>query len=154
MIKTAEENALYVDLNLYDDEQNFFSMTFTGEWEFNAVREYIAGVLTLTPYENGQAIPMVMRLVSDYAIDGVDFAGVGGFSFEGMGIGFGLQFASQTSDAEESIMAGKVIRPAELDEATFQQWFVEVLNGVVVELSNAMTALPESVMTLLRMSGM
>ena len=152
-VKTAE-NALAAELNAYDGEEKVFSVALEGECEYTDVREYFAGVLTITPYENGQAIPMVFRLTSDYAIDGVDFTGVGGFSFEGMGFEVGVQLASQTGAAQESIMAGDVTRPAELDDTAFQNWFVGVVNGLAVTLTNAMTALPESVLTLLISSGM
>ena len=153
-ILTAEEDTLQVILNAYNDEDTVLSVKFEGECEFTDVREYFAGVLNITAYENGQAIPMTFRIVSDYAIDGVDFSGVGGFSFEVMGIEVGLQVASQTSDPQESIMSGAVTRPAELDDAAFQQWFIDIINGLMVQLTNAMTALPESVMSLLIMSGM
>ena len=153
-ILTAEEDTLQVILNAYNDEDTVLSVKFEGECEFTDVREYFAGVLNITQYENGQAIPMTFRIVSDYAIDGVDFSGVGGFSFEVMGIEVGLQVASQTSDPQESIMSGAVTRPAELDDAAFQQWFIDIINGLMVQLTNAMTALPESVMSLLIMSGM
>ena len=153
-ILTAEEDTLQVILNAYNDEDTVLSVKFEGECEFTDVREYFAGVLNITAYENGQAIPMSFRIVSDYAIDGVDFSGVGGFSFEVMGIEVGLQVASQTSEAKESIMSGAVTRPAELDDAAFQQWFIDIINGLMVQLTNAMTALPESVMSLLIMSGM
>lgn len=153
-ILNAGENQLDVALNAYDGEETVFAGHLAGEWEYTDVREYFAGVLTLTPYEYGQAMPIVLRVTSDYAVDGVDFTGVGGLSVEVMGIGFGMQFASQTADAEESIMAGQVTRPAELDDATFQNWFVNVVNQLSVTLTTMLTALPESVMTLLLMSGM
>lgn len=153
-ILTAEEDTLQVILNAYNDEDTVLSVKFEGECEFTDVREYFAGVLNITAYENGQAIPMTFRIVSDYAIDGVDFSGVGGFSFEVMGIEVGLQVASQTSEPQESIMSGAVTRPAQLDDAAFQQWFIDIINGLMVQLTNAMTALPESVMSLLIMSGM
>ena len=153
-ILTAEEDTLQVILNAYNDEDTVLSVKFEGECEFTDVREYFAGVLNITAYENGQAIPMTFRIVSDYAIDGVDFSGVGGFSFEVMGIEVGLQVASQTSEPQESIMSGAVTRPAELNDAAFQQWFIDIINGLMVQLTNAMTALPESVMSLLIMSGM
>lgn len=152
-ILNGAENTLDMAVNLYEDQAMILSAKLTGECENTDVREYLAGVLNLTIYEDGQGIPMAIKLVSDYAIDGVDFNGVAGVSFEGLGLGFGLQMASQTTDAKESIMAGNVTRPAELDEASFQQWFVDVVNGVMLTLSNAMSALPESVLALLVMPG-
>ena len=152
-ILNGAENTLDVTLNLYEEEAQVLAAHVTGECEYTDVREYFAGVLTLTLYEEGQSIPLVFQLVSDYAVNGVDFNGVAGVSFEGLGVGFGLQMASQTTDAKESIMAGNVTRPAELDEASFQQWFVDVVNGVMLTLSNAMSALPESVLALLMMPG-
>jgi hypothetical protein len=154
VIRTAEEDTLAVSLNAYEDEETLLSVQFEGECEFTDVREYFAGVLNITAYENGQAIPMTFRLMSDYAIDGVDFSGVGGFSCNILGVELGLQVVSQTSEPQASIMSGAVTRPAALNDAAFQQWFINIINGMMVHLTNAMTALPESVMSLLIMSGM
>ena len=153
-IKTNPENTLDAAVNFYDGENVMLALALEGECEFTDVREYFAGVLTITPYENGQAMPMTFRLVSDYAIDGVDFTGVGGFSFEGFGVEVGLQLASQTGDPQESIMAGQVTRPAELDDAAFQNWFVSLINNLSVTLTTALTALPESVLALLVSMGL
>lgn len=154
MVKTKPENSLCVEANFYEDEATLLSLKLEGECEYTDVREYLAGVLTVTPYERGQAMPLTFRLVSDYAINGVDFTGVGGVAFEGMGVELGLQLASQTSEAQESIVAGDVTRPAALDETAFQNWFVSVVNGVAMNLTLMVTALPESVLTLLMTSGM
>lgn len=148
------EDAIEAAFNAYDDEMPVLSVQFAGECEFSDVREYYAGVLNIVLYENGQAMPLTFRLVSDYAVDGVDFTGVAGIAFEAFGVEIGLQLASQTSDPQESFLAGEVIRPAALEDAAFQTWFVKVINQVGVALTTLVTAMPESVLTLLMMYGM
>ena len=154
IVKTKPENSLYADVKLYTDEAMILELMLEGECENTDVREYLAGVLTLTQFERGEAIPMTFSVVSDYAIDGVDFAGVSGVAFEGMGVEFGVQVASQTDDAQASIMDGDVTRPAAMDDTAFQNWFVDVVNGLMGNLAMMVTALPESVLTLLMTSGM
>lgn len=97
---------------------------------------------------------MVFELSSDYAVSGVDFTGVTKLSAEVEGVRVGLQVASETTDPVASIMSGDVTRPAELDDATFANWFVRVINALNSWMSTVLMALPESVLTLILSASM
>ncbi len=161
VITNVGENALKAEINAYEGNRNketndkVFSALLEGEWEATDARNYLAGKLTLTNFDRYAGEETIVFAVnSDYAIDGVDFSGATDLSFDYEGVGLTLQVASATADAQESIMAGDVIRPAELDDDAFQTWFVGLVNGVTMVLTNALTALPESVLMLVISSGM
>ena len=59
-----------------------------------------------------------------------------------------------TSDPVDSIMSGNVVRPAELDEAAFLNWFVGAANSVTSWAGNLLMALPESLLSLILSMGM
>lgn len=89
----------------------------------------------------------------DYALSGVDFNGTEliGFSIDDMKFAFKIDAA--TSDPADSIMTGNVVRPAELDDAAFANWFVGVYSSLMSWGGTLMTALPESVLLMLLSSG-
>ena len=165
VIKTGE-NAENANLKTLDVEGSIFAwaeqevkvcdVKVAGEYEFNAARSYFAGDAALTIYPDDAQAPVtiVFELGSDCAVNGVDFNSVDKVSFEVMGIKIGMQVVSATSDPDASIMAGEVIRPAELDDAAFSNWFVRVVTSFSGWLGNVMMALPESVMALFFNTGM
>lgn len=165
VIKTGE-NAENANLKTLDVEGSIFAwaeqevkvcdVKVTGECEFNEARSYVAGEAALTIYPDDAQAPVtiVIDVNSDCAVNGVDFNSIDKFSFEVMGVKLGLQVVTATSDPDASIMAGEVTRPAELDDAAFSNWFVRVVTSFGGWLSNAMLALPESVMMLFYGNGM
>lgn len=165
VIKTGE-NAENANLKTLDVEGSIFAwaeqevklcdVKVAGEYEFNAARSYFAGDAALTIYPDDAQAPVtiVFELGSDCAVNGVDFNSVDKVSFEVMGIKIGMQVVTATSDPDASIMAGEVIRPAELDDAAFSNWFVRVVTSFSGWLGNVMMALPESVMALFFNTGM
>ncbi len=166
VIKTGE-NAENANLKTLDVEGSIFAwaeqevklcdVKVAGEYEFNAARSYFAGdaALTIYPDDAAQApVTIVFELGSDCAVNGVDFNSVDKVSFEVMGIKIGMQVVTATSDPDASIMAGEVIRPAELDDDAFSNWFVRVVASFSGWLGNVMMALPESVMALFFNTGM
>lgn len=165
VIKTGE-NAENANLKTLDVEGSIFAwaeqevklcdVKVAGEYEFNAARSYFAGDAALTIYPDDAQAPVtiVFELGSDCAVNGVDFNSVDKVTFEVMGIKIGMQVVTATSDPDASIMAGEVIRPAELDDAAFSNWFVRVVTSFSGWLGNVMMALPESVMALFFNTGM
>lgn len=165
VIKTGE-NAENANLKTLDVEGSIFAwaeqevklcdVKVAGEYEFNAARSYFAGDAALTIYPDDAQAPVtiVLEIGSDCAVNGVDFNSVDKVSFEVMGIKIGMQVVTATSDPDASIMAGEVIRPAELDDAAFSNWFVSVVTSFSGWLGNVMMALPESVMALFFNTGM
>lgn len=171
---TADEGVelLTVDGTLYDEGKAMVRFHLDGASELSDVRTYLSGKLTLTSLAYGAQEPVaaedavqdtaaapvettvVLEFTTDTAINGVDFAGTTTFAVEAAGIRIGMAMDCATTDPESSIMAGDVIRPAELDDATFANWFVRVINSLNSWLSNVISSLPESVLTWMVYSGM
>lgn len=91
-----------------------------------------------------------VNLKQDVALDGVDFTEKDEIvlSVAGMEI-LRATGTTVTGDPVESIMAGKVVRPAELSDADFANWFVGVYNNLSNWLMTLITSLPASVTNLL-----
>ncbi len=149
----SDPDALTAELNLYDgEEQPAWKFLLEGECVFNDVRSYLTGKLTITEIASG--INLVMSMNSDTAINGVDFSGKANFAIQTIAmdeadVRFAIENEYMTTDPVESIMAGQVIRPAELDDNAFSEWFINVLTSVNTWQANALAALPESVLMLL-----
>jgi len=169
-----------VDATLYGGAEPACEVAYDGEYEFTDVRKYTKGKLTLTAYEHtveyetidtsdvetGDAITIelhpaetvattiVFELATETLINGVDFTAETTYAIEAGGVRMVLQAVSETADPQTSIMAGEVVRPAELTDADFSNWFVGVINSFNTWLSNVMVSLPESVLTLVIYSGM
>lgn len=161
IITNVGEDALKAELNGYEGNRNketndkVFSALLEGEWEMTNARCCLTGKLTMTNYDRYAGEESVVFAVNaDYTNDGENMIGATDLSFDAEGVGLTLRVASVAAEAQESIMAGEVIRPAELDDEAFQTWFVGLVNGVTTVLGNALTALPESVLMLVISSGM
>lgn len=151
------EDTLAVEANIYDGpDQKVLSLLLDGVWEFTDVRSYLSGKLTMTVYEEYEGVmtesALTLEVSTDTAINGIDFSGVSKIAMEVGGIRIGLQSEFATSDPEESIMVGQVVRPAELDDSAFTKWFIKVLKSVNIWQANALNALPESTMEIVLFS--
>ncbi len=91
---------------------------------------------------------------TDTAISGVDYTTHASFTVEAGVVRFGMQMTEATTDPEPSIMTGNVVRPAELNDTDFSNWFNGVINAFNVWLAGLFQALPESVLMLIIYSGM
>ena len=102
------------------------------------------------------AIPNTLSLTfsSDLAINGVDFSGKTTVAMAVEQIRIAVEAEYATSDAEPSIMAGAVVRPAELDDQAFSDWFVSLIKNFNLWISNLINALPENVLLWMIYSGM
>ena len=120
---------------------------------------FVTGVLDLTYIDTDTAFKtdlkasltadgetMTVEVRSDYAIDGVDFAGTNYVAFSFTGISIAVSGTCQTCDPVPSIMTSDVARPAELDDAAFANWFVGVYSSLMNWVNTAMAALPEDVL--------
>lgn len=117
-------------------------------FEMHSEEAYLAA----HPNETGHALSIAYTC--DYARNGVDFSGkeVLTFGFDDVKVVVDIDIA--TSDAVDSIMSGNVVRPAELDDAAFANWFVSAYSAINGWVGTVMMALPESVLTMLLYSGM
>ena len=110
--------------------------------------EYLAAHPEEAPFS------LAVGYICDYARNGVDFTGKETINFAFNDVNVVVDFDIATSDPEESIMAGAVTRPAELDDSAFANWFVGAYNALNSFLANLITSLPESVLTVLIQAGM
>lgn len=172
-----EGNDLTTTLTYVPDEETAITCTFDGSYLYTETEYVLAGKLTLveeftpeeieTPTLNGLTLPgfeahkpkaetntLTLDIKADYDLNGVDFNGVTDIVIEYNDVHVGLQAKSFTSDADGSIMSGEVIRPAELDDAAFANWFVGVINTINSWAGNLMMALPESLLTMMMYTGM
>lgn len=92
---------------------------------------------------------IVLAFDSDTAINGVDFTGTTNMSLTVEDVRIAAQAVVATSDPGESIMAGAVVRPAELDDGDFANWFVGAYNSLNSLVVNLIQTLPESVLMLM-----
>lgn len=149
----ADENtpdAMTAEMNLiYDGEVPQTTLRLEGESLFTDVRSYMAGKLSIAVAELGEVGTLTMS--SDTAINGVDFTGKSIVTMESQAVGMRMAVEADylTTDPVESIMAGQVIRPAELDENAFSQWITGIQTNFYTWMANAMGALPESAIQML-----
>lgn len=108
--------------------------------------------VTAQPNENGMSL--TLNYNADYAINGVDFSGYEQVKVTVDDMKFAVKCDIATSDPAESIMAGVVTRPAELDDSAFANWFVGMYNSINAWVGNFIMALPESVLMLMMDAGM
>ena len=150
---------------LYDGaDVPVLEVVYDGEYENSDVREYCAGKLTLTAYEfvyadadeAWHAMPntIIIEFSTDTAITGIDYTTNASFAVEAGGVRFGMQMTEVTADPQPSIMAGNVVRPAELTDTDFSNWFNGVMEAFTLWMIEAVQALPESVLMLLVYAGM
>lgn len=134
---------------LYDGEVPQLTLRLEGESLFTEERSYMAGKLSIAVAELGEVGTLTMS--SDTAIDGVDFTGKCIVTMESQAVGMRMAVEADylTTDPVESIMAGQVVRPAELDENAFSQWITGIQTNFYTWMANAMGALPESAIQML-----
>ncbi len=89
-----------------------------------------------------------LEVSNDTVRSGVDFTSQEEIKFGFNGFSVTLKGKTETTDPVESIMAGNVTRPTELDDASFANWFVGVYTSLYGWIGQLMLALPESVLTL------
>ena len=172
----VEGNSIHAVLTCNPDDATEIVCTFDGSYLCTAERYELTGKLTVqqeytpaqseVPTYNGLTLPgyaanapkpetntLGLEISAVYDRNGVDYNGVTELIVTFNDIRAALEIKAWTEDPAESIMAGSVVRPAEMDDATFNNWFVEMVNNISAWLGNLMMALPESVLTLF-ISGM
>lgn len=109
--------------------------------------EYLAG------HPNEEPVSLSIVYTCDYDRNGVDFSGkeIVNVVFNDVKVVVDIDIA--TADPVDSIMAGNVVRPAELDDAAFANWFVTAYSAITGWVGTTLMALPASVLTLMT-SGM
>ena len=136
---------------------------FTMEIAFTPAEGAAAEVPTL----NGMTLPgyqakqpqaktdnLSVSYLCDYVRAGVDVNGAETLTVKFNDVKVVAECKLTTSDPVDSIMSGNVVRPAELDEAAFLNWFVGAANSVTSWAGNLLMALPESLLSLILSMGM
>lgn len=119
--------------------------------------EYIDTTATVSGDDVQQEVSansVIIEFNTDTAINGIDYTTDASFVVEAGGVRFGLKLVEETVDPEPSIMTGNVVRPTELNDADFSNWFTGVINAFNAWMAGAIQSLPESVLMLIIYSGM
>ena len=125
------------------------------------------GAAAEVPSLNGMTLPgyqakqpqaktdnLAVSYLCDYIRAGVDVNGAETLTVKFNDVKVVAECKLTTSDPVDSIMSGNVVRPAELDEAAFLNWFVGAANSVTSWAGNLLMALPESLLSLILSMGM
>lgn len=125
------------------------------------------GAAAEVPSLNGMTLPgyqakqpqaktdnLSVSYLCDYIRAGVDVNGAETLTVKFNDVKVVAECELTTSDPVDSIMSGNVVRPAELDEAAFLNWFVGAANSVTSWAGNLLMALPESLLSLILSMGM
>lgn len=125
------------------------------------------GAAAEVPSLNGMTLPgyqatqpqaktdnLSVSYLCDYVRAGVDVNGAETLTVQFNDVKVVAECELTTSDPVDSIMSGNVVRPAELDEAAFLNWFVGAANSVTSWAGNLLMALPESLLSLILSMGM
>lgn len=111
---------------------------------------YYAGDVSHTQTQEDTTINVQIALTSDTVLDGVDFTEDQVLKITVNGKEYmTINLHCQTEDAGDSIMTGNVVRPAELNDNDFANWFVNAYSAVFSWPQNLIFAMPASFMNLI-----
>ena len=132
------------------------TFSFCHEADEAHLKTELAVTLSINEEEKPNETPMSLffEYAALYARNGVDFTGKETIAAGYNDMKFVVNMDIVTEDPVDSIMSGNVIRPAELDDNAFVNWFVSLYTTMVGALGNLITVLPESVLMLAIESGM
>ncbi|MBQ8200890.1 MAG: hypothetical protein IJZ74_03880 [Clostridia bacterium] len=150
-----DENSFYMSVDFVDDAGEGMHMTVDCVSTVTDTASDATIALDFTINADGETIAFGADVVSKYTMNGVDFTGedVIDVTVGDMKV-LTIKLNTQTSDAGQSIMSGEVVRPAELNDTDFANWFVGIVNNLQSWLGTAMMSLPQSVLQLIFSSGM
>lgn len=144
----VNENRLYVGFNMVDEETTVYVTVDTTSNETDAALNYTYAI-TFGVTDPELSMEIAVNGTSDYTVNGVDFVGkeAADVLFNGMKL-LHIECDTVTGEPGTSIMTGDVVRPAELNDSDFANWFVGIINGLQSWLGTAVMSLPESVLML------
>lgn len=91
-----------------------------------------------------------LRITSDTQLDGIDFVETDGVTVSVGGKEYATVNINVKSEmAGPSIMTGDVVRPVELSEADFANWFVGAFSALYAWAQNALFSMPSSLINLM-----
>lgn len=142
------------------DGSSTVSFAFDGAYVCTDEAYKLAGTLTITNASAFSGERMTLGFQADYTRNGADFEGACEmvFAFEDLfdesaAVRIRVQGTSCTVDPVESIVTADALRPADMDDETFTQWFSTVINTMNGWTGTVLMALPESLLTIILSSG-
>lgn len=154
----VKENALSAKFDILSEaesDEDIF-MTLEAAWDITEAAENVKVDMTISnaPWAVGEPAPemgwaVAVTYETNTVISGVDYTSNDKVTVNANGVNVVLEVKSATTEPKASIMSGDVVRPAEMTEGDFMNWFVGVINGLQGVLMNVMMALPEDLLVFL-----
>ena len=104
-------------------------------------------------YSNSEEVEEInigVRATRDTVVDGIDFVTNASVTVVVEGKEYlTINITMKSEEAGASIMTGDVVRPAELSDADFANWFVSAFSALYAWLQNALFSMPSSLFNLM-----
>lgn len=137
------------------------TIAFDGAYVYTDAAYKLDGTLTFTNASDFAGERIAVDFHSDYALNGVDFDGTfkASITIEDLfdtdsKLAIAMEGTARTTDPIESVVTADALRPADMDDATFTQWFATVLNALNGWTGTLLMSLPESLLNIILSSGM
>lgn len=137
------------------------TIAFDGAYVYTDAAYKLDGTLTFTNASDFAGERIAVDFHSDYALNGVDFDGTfkTSITIEDLfdtdsKLAIAMEGTARTTDPIESVVTADALRPADMDDATFTQWFATVLNALNGWTGTLLMSLPESLLNIILSSGM
>lgn len=141
-------------LTVKSNEQETDTIAFDGTYICTDEAYTLAGKLTFTETyasaETGMnAFDLTVSFNAEYVRNDVDFEGTTDMCIVVGDVCLSIQGTTRTTDLGAPIVTADALRPADMDDETFTQWFGTVLNAVNGWTGTLLMALPESLLTIM-----
>lgn len=137
------------------------TVAFDGAYVYTDVAYKLDGTMTFTNASNISGERIAVDFHEDYALNGVDFDGTlkASITIEDLfdadsRLAIAMEGTARTTDPIESVVTADALRPADMDDATFTQWFATVFNALNGWTGTLLMSLPESLLNIILSSGM
>lgn len=137
------------------------TIAFDGAYVYTDAAYKLDAALTFTNASNISGERIAVDFHTDYALNGVDLDGTFNASITvedlfdaDSRLAFAMEGTARTTDPIESVVTADALRPADMDDATFTQWFAMVLNALNGWTGTLLMSLPESLLNIILSSGM
>ncbi len=137
------------------------TIAFDGAYVYTDAAYKLDGTLTFTNASDFAGERIAVDFHADCALNGVDFDGTfkASITIEDLfdadsKLAIAVEGAARTTDPIESVVTADALRPADMDDATFTQWFATVFNALNGWTGALLMSLPESLLNIILSSGM
>lgn len=141
-----EPNRLYLSMAGSEDGEEMMFVSL--DQSFTQTETNVDGVTTIC--FKAEDVDLRLEGPSNYVLDGVNFSGTDKMDLYVNDVKFlTMTMNVACTDPGASIINSSVVRPAELDDSEFANWFVGVFNGIQSWPFTLIQSLPESVLELM-----